>query len=206
MYVPAHFAPADEAAHELLAQQGAADLVTVGPDGLEATMLPFVYDRDRGVLQGHFARNNDHWRRVQGAQALVIARGPDAYVTPTWYASKSEHGRVVPTWNYVVVHVHGTLTVHDDTEWLAALVRRLTDHHEQQRPLPWSVDDAPERFVEGQLRAIVGVELAIQRIEAKFKLSQNRPSADIDGVIAGLRSVGDECSAAAVEAHRPGAR
>jgi transcriptional regulator len=206
MYTPTHFAPADEEVHELLAHHGAADLITVGPDGLEATTLPFVYDRDRGVLQGHFARNNDHWRHVDGQEALVIARGVDSYVTPTWYASKTEHGRVVPTWNYAVVHVHGTLTVHDDTDWLAALVRRLTDHHEQSRPVPWSVDDAPERFFEGQLRAIVGVELAIRRIEAKFKFSQNRPDADIDGVIAGLRSVGDERGASAVETHRPDAR
>ncbi|MDT5152692.1 MAG: transcriptional regulator [Mycobacterium sp.] len=206
MYVPTHFAPDDEAVHELLSHHGAADLVTAGPDGLEATMLPFFYDRERGTLQGHFARNNDHWRRVDGREALVIVRGPDAYVTPEWYASKAEHGRVVPTWNYVVAHVHGTVTIHDDPVWLADLVRRLTDHHEAGRPAPWSVDDAPERFVEGQLRAIVGLEVAIRRIDAKFKLSQNRPEADIDGVVAGLRSVGDERAAAAVQAHRPAPR
>jgi transcriptional regulator len=206
MYVPTHFAPDDEAVHELLSHHGAADLVTAGPDGLEATMLPFFYDRERGTLQGHFARNNDHWRRVDGREALVIVRGPDAYVTPEWYASKAEHGRVVPTWNYVVAHVHGTVTIHDDPVWLADLVRRLTDHHEAGRPAPWSVDDAPERFVEGQLRAIVGLEVAIRRIDAKFKLSPNRPEADIDGVVAGLRSVGDERAAAAVQAHRPAPR
>jgi transcriptional regulator len=206
MYVPTHFAPDDEAVHELLSHHGAADLVTAGRDGLEATMLPFIYDRERGTLQGHFARNNDHWRRVDGQEALVIVRGPDAYVTPEWYASKAEHGRVVPTWNYVVAHVHGTVTIHDDPVWLADLVRRLTDHHEAGRPAPWSVDDAPERFVEGQLRAIVGLEVAVRRIDAKFKLSQNRPEADIDGVVAGLRSVGDERAAAAVQAHRPAPR
>jgi transcriptional regulator len=206
MYVPTHFAPADEAVHELLAQPGAADLVTAGSDGLEATMLPFLYDRERGALLGHFARNNEHWQRIDGAQALVIVRGPDSYITPTWYASKAEHGRVVPTWNYVVAHVHGTVTIHDDTDWLADLVRRLTEHHERGRPEPWSVDDAPERFVAGQLRAIVGVEVAIQRIEAKFKLSQNRPDADIDGVVEGLRSVGDQRGASAVQDHRPDPR
>jgi transcriptional regulator len=206
VYVPQHFQPADEAVHELLAHHAAADLVTVGPAGLTATMLPFLYDRDRAILQGHFARNNEHWRHVDGRQALVIVRGPDAYVTPAWYASKAEHGRVVPTWNYEVIHVHGTVTVHDDTQWLATLVRRLTDQHESQRPVPWSVDDAPERFVAGQLKAIVGVEVAVERIEAKFKLSQNRPAADIDGVVAGLRSVGDERSASAVQAHRPDPR
>lgn len=203
MYIPTHFAPDDEAVHELLSQHGAADLVTAGPDGLESTMMPFFYDRERGTLAGHFARNNDHWRRVDGRDALVIVRGPDAYVSPTWYPSKAEHGRVVPTWNYVVAHVHGAVTIYDDPDWLAGLVRRLTDHHEAGRSAPWSVDDAPERYVQGQLRAIVGVEVAIRRIDAKFKLSQNRPEADIDGVVAGLRADGDERAAAAVEAHRP---
>jgi transcriptional regulator len=206
MYVPTHFAADDDAVDELLSRHGAADLVTVGPDGLEATMLPFLYDRENRTLQGHFARNNDHWRHADGREALVIVRGPDSYVTPNWYASKAEHGRVVPTWNYLVAHVHGTVRIHDDTTWLDDLVRRLTDHHERQRPTPWAVDDAPEAFIAGQLRAIVGVEVAISRIEAKFKLSQNRPAADVDGVIAGLRADGDERGAAAVEAHRPPAR
>lgn len=203
MYVPTHFAPDDDDVHELLSRNAAADLVTAGPDGLEATMLPFVYDRERRTLEGHFARNNDHWRHADGREALVIVRGPDSYVTPNWYASKAEHGRVVPTWNYVVAHVHGTVTVHDDVAWLDGLVRRLTDHHEGLRPNPWSVDDAPATFVAGQLRAIVGVEVAISRVEAKFKLSQNRPEADVDGVIEGLRADGDERGAAAVQAHRP---
>ncbi|MDT5297729.1 MAG: transcriptional regulator [Mycobacterium sp.] len=202
MYVPSHFAPDEAAVDELLARHGAADLITATPDGLRATMLPFVYDRERRTLLGHFARNNDHWRQPVLGEALVIVRGPDSYISPSWYASKVEHGRVVPTWNYVTAHVHGALTVHDDVEWLAALVRRLTDQHEAGRPAPWSVDDAPEKFVQGQLRAIVGVEIAISRIEGKFKLSQNRPDADIDGVIAGLAEVGDELGAAAVREHR----
>jgi transcriptional regulator len=203
VYVPAHFAPDDAAVRELLTHHGAADLVTAGPEGLEATMLPFLYEHDRGTLLGHVARNNDHWKRADGRPCLVIVRGPDAYISPSWYASKAEHGRVVPTWNYVTAHVHGTVTVHDDVAWLDDLVRRLTDRHEAGRAEPWSVDDAPERFVRGQLRAIVGVEVRIARVEAKFKLSQNRPAADVDGVVAGLRSVGDEDGAAAVEAHRP---
>jgi transcriptional regulator len=202
MYVPSHFAPDEAAVDELLARHGAADLITATPDGLRATMLPFVYDRERRTLLGHFARNNDHWRQPVLGEALVIVRGPDSYISPSWYASKVEHGRVVPTWNYVTAHVHGALTVHDDVEWLAALVRRLTDQHEAGRPAPWSVDDAPEKFVQGQLRAIVGVEIAISRIEGKFKLSQNRPDADIDGVIAGLAEVGDVWGAAAVREHR----
>jgi transcriptional regulator len=202
MYVPAHFAADDEAVQDLLAHHGAADLVTMTPDGLVATMLPFVYDRSRHVLLGHFARNNEHWRQTVIGEALVIMRGPDSYISPAWYASKREHGRVVPTWNYLTAHVQGTMTVHDDPAWVEDVVRRLSDHHEAGRAAPWSVDDAPEKFVAGQLRAIVGVEIAITRIEAKFKLSQNRPDADIDGVIDGLLADGDKTSAAAVARHR----
>jgi len=203
MYVPTHFAPADEAVHELLTNHGAADLITSTPDGLVATMLPFIYDRERGTLLGHVARNNEQWRQPVIGAALVIARGPDSYISPSWYASKAEHGRVVPTWNYLTAHVYGTLTVHDDPDWVAMVVRRLTQHHEAGRERPWSVDDAPEKFFRGQLRAIVGVKVTITRIEAKFKLSQNRPAADIDGVIDGLRESGELAGAAAVEQHRP---
>jgi transcriptional regulator len=203
VYVPTHFAPDDRDVQQLLTHHGAADLVTHGPEGLEATMLPFVHDRDRGTLLGHLARNNDHWTRADGCRALVIVRGPDSYVSPSWYASKAEHGRVVPTWNYVTAHVHGTVTVHDDVDWLEDVVRRLTDLHEAGRPAPWRVEDAPEKYFRGQLRAIVGVEVHIERVEAKFKLSQNRPAADIDGVVDGLYSVGDTRGAEAVAAHRP---
>jgi transcriptional regulator len=202
VYVPAQFAPDEDDVRRLLAHHGAADLITAGPDGLEATMLPLFHDHDRGALLGHFARNNDHWKRADGQRCLVIVRGPDSYISPSWYASKAEHGRVVPTWNYVTAHVHGTVTVHDDVDWLEGVVRRLTDAHEAARPTPWSVDDAPEKFFRGQLRAIVGVEVHIERIDAKFKLSQNRPGTDIDGVVTGLRSVGDTAGAEAVAAHR----
>jgi transcriptional regulator len=145
------------------------------------------------------ARNNPHHRTPPTGESLVIVRGPDAYVSPGWYASKAEHGRVVPTWNYVTAHVYGELVVHDDAGWLDDVVRRLTAKHEAALGGSWSVDDAPERFVAGQLRAIVGVEVRISRIEAKLKLSQNRPAADVTGVVAGLRERGDEASAAAVE-------
>ena len=114
MYVPAHFAPDDEAVRELLTGHGAADLITTTADGLAATMLPFIYDADGGTLRGHLARNNDQWRRPVLGEALVIVRGPDAYVSPSWYVTKAEHGRVVPTWNYVTAHVYGRLVVHDD--------------------------------------------------------------------------------------------
>ena len=211
MYIPAHFAVDDAAVRELLAGHGAADLITLTADGLLATMLPFAYEPAAGeqgarwgALYGHVARNNDQWRKPALGESLAIVRGPDAYVSPSWYAAKAEHGRVVPTWNYLTAHVYGRLVVHDDPAWVEDVVRRLTAKHEAARlhspdqAPEWSVDDAPRRFIEGQLRAIVGLELQITRIEAKAKLSQNRPAADIPGVVAGLAARGDERSAAAV--------
>jgi len=205
MYIPAHFAPGTALVDELLRNHGAADLVTVTEQGLAATMLPFIYVPDagqHGSLHGHLARNNDQWKLSAAGESLAIVRGPDAYISSGWYASKVEHGRVVPTWNYVTAHVYGRLVVHDDPVWTEDLVRRLTAKHEASRDHPWSVDDAPRAFIEGQLRAIVGIELEITRIEAKAKLSQNRPAADIEGVIAGLRERGDNESADAVELAR----
>ncbi len=205
--MPAHFAMDDAAVRDLLDHHGAADLVTVTSDGLVATLLPFVHDPtvgEHGVLLGHVARNNPQWRADVAGEALVIVRGPDAYVSPSWYAGKTEHGRVVPTWNYVTAHVYGRLVLHDDPAWVEALVRRLTAKHEGSRAHPWSVDDAPTRFLEGQLRAIVGVELLITRIEAKAKLSQNRPEADVAGVVAGLAADGHAEVARAVEHARRG--
>ena len=202
MYVPAHFAVDDAQVHELLAHHGAADLITLTDQGLLATMLPFVFDPGagpHGALLGHVARNNDQWRVPARGESLVIVRGADAYISPGWYQSKVEHGRVVPTWNYITAHVYGTLVVHDDPVWVEDLVRRLTTKHESGMAQPWSVDDAPAPFVAGQLRAIVGVELAISRIEAKAKLSQNRPEADVAGVVAGLRAQGSEQAARDVE-------
>jgi transcriptional regulator len=202
MYVPAHFAAPDDALDQLLAAPGAVDLVSSTADGLTATTLPMLHDPVAGTLTGHLARTNPQWRDTVG-DVLVIVRGPDAYVSPSWYASKAEHGRVVPTWDYVLAHVHGELVVHDDVAWLDQHVRRLTEAHEGARPQPWTVSDAPERFVAGQLRAIVGVEVRIGRVEAKWKLSQNRPGADIDGVLAGLTADGRPDVAAAVRAARP---
>jgi transcriptional regulator len=208
MYIPAHFAIDDDAVRQLLARHGAADLVTLTADGLVATMLPFIYEPaagEHGALYGHVARNNDQWRLPAQGESLAIIRGPDAYISPSWYATKAEHGRVVPTWNYVTAHVYGRLVVHDDPVWVEDIVRRLTAKHETARlaspsqPPAWSVDDAPRKFIEGQLRAIVGLELQITRIEAKAKLSQNRPVADIAGVEAGLSARGEDRSAAAVE-------
>jgi transcriptional regulator len=206
MYIPEHFAADERAVAELLANLGAADLITVTQEGPVATFLPLIYDPEvgeHGALLGHVARNNDQWRRPVIGEALVIAHGVDGYVTPSYYASKAEHGRVVPTWNYLTAHVYGSLIVHDDTAWLAAFVRRLTERHEAGREHPWSVDDAPAAYVEGQLRAIVGMELRISRIEAKAKLSQNRPAADIDGVAEGFERDGKPELGEAVRQARP---
>lgn len=202
MYVPSHFAADHDAIKELLSNAGAANLVTSTERGLLATLLPFVYDPDageHGALLGHVARNNDQWLQPALGESLVIIQRSDAYISPSWYPSKAEHGRVVPTWNYTTAHVYGRLVVHDDPAWVEAMVRRLTTLHEAASEQPWSVDDAPARFITGQLRAIVGVELLITRVEAKRKLSQNRSAADVDGVIAGLRSRGDLESAGDVE-------
>ncbi|MCE6999947.1 FMN-binding negative transcriptional regulator [Saccharothrix sp. S26] len=204
MYVPSHFAPDDHAVQELLRQHGAADLITATPQGLVATFLPFVHDEAAGVLRGHVARNNEQWRLPVTGEALVIVRGPDAYVSPSWYASKAEHGRVVPTWNYVTAHVYGPVVFHDDPDWVERVVRDLTAKHEAGREPAWDVDDAPETFIAGQLRAVVGVEVTVARVEAKWKLSQNRAAADVDGVVAGLRADGDDATADAVaRARRP---
>ena len=184
----AHRAP------RLIRTSGAAHLVSLTADGLVGSVLPLLLDQDRGpfgTLVGHLARGNHHWRDVTpGVESLAIFAGPDAYISPSWYATKRETGKVVPTWNYVAVHAYGELVVHDDPVWLDGLVRRLTDHHEGRRDEPWSVDDAPADFVRAQLRAIVGIELPITRLEGKRKLSQNRPAADVAGAVAGLAAGG----------------
>jgi transcriptional regulator len=193
MYVPEFFKPDPAAVRELLLNHGAVDLITTTPDGLRATMLPMIYVEpdsngdaaSLGLLRGHVARKNDHWRQPVIGDALAIVRGPDAYITPTWYAAKREHGRVVPTWNYITAHVYGELVVHDDPDWVERNVRDLTRKHESLRDPSWAVDDAPPEFIAGQLRAIVGIELRISRVDAKFKLSQNRSEEDVAGVIDG---------------------
>jgi transcriptional regulator len=193
VYVPQSFAMDDDAVQGLLREHGAGDLVTATARGLVATMLPFIHDPDRGphgALLGHVARNNDHWRHASVGEALVILRGPDAYISPQWYASKREHGRVVPTWNYSAVHLTGRVTVRDDEAWVRDIVERLTDRHEEHRANRWSVEDAPDGYIDKQLRAIVGIELLVERVEAKAKLSQNRSDEDRTGVVEGLEETG----------------
>src|SRR3954454_15745723 len=157
---------------------GSAQLVTVGPDGYPAaTLLPVIWDGDRLVL--HIARANEHWKAMEpGSPALAVVTGPEAYVSPAWYRSKAEHGRVVPTWNYSAVHFTGRVETHHDSGWLLDAVTQLPDLHERHRERPWSVADAPETYIDKQLRAIVGIEMAIDKVEGKAKLSQNRSEED----------------------------
>ena len=201
MYLPRHFAidDLDEVA-AFVHRAAAADLVTVGTDGRpQSSLVPVLWERvdvdlaagRGGRLVAHVAAMNEQWQHVvDGQRVLAIVHGPQAYVSPSWYAAKAEHGRVVPTWNYSAVHLSGTLElVHDDDAKLD-IVRRLTDRHELDRPDPWSVDDAPAAYVAGQLRAIVGLVIAVDSVEAKAKLSQNRSVADREGVVAGLLAEG----------------
>jgi transcriptional regulator len=194
MYVPASFAASAEQLGRLLSAPGLVELVTPGPGGLVATPLPMLHlptEDGPDTLQGHVARNNPHWRAAGAAtgESLAIVRGPDAYVSPSWYPSKAEHGRVVPTWNYLTVHLYGRLVVHESTDWLRDLVTRLTAVHEVGVGSSWQPSDAPSAYLEGQLRAIVGLELVVSRVEAKAKLSQNRSVADQSSVAEALGSL-----------------
>ncbi len=167
-----------------------AVLVTQASEGFRTTILPMLFDAegDGGWLRGHIARGNPQWRSIEAedAAAIAIFNAADAYVTPSWYPEKQRTGRVVPTWNYTTLVAHGMLTTRHEPEWLLAHVRRLVDRHEALRTQPWSIDDAPDDYISTQARAIVGIELRIERIEAKRKLSQNRSADDIAGVIEGL--------------------
>ncbi|HEY0928621.1 MAG TPA: FMN-binding negative transcriptional regulator [Gemmatimonas sp.] len=198
MYIPASYRETDRAVLlDFLAAHPLGVLVSTtsgGDRGLYATHLPLHVDRERGVLQGHLARANPHVGHLEslaaGERVLVVFNGVDAYITPSWYPAKQEHGKVVPTWNFSAVHVHGAVTLHHDPAFLAAHLRHLTDAHESAQPKPWAVDDAPAEFITQQMRAIVGLEIAIDVLEGKFKMSQNRSHADIDGVITGLGESG----------------
>jgi transcriptional regulator len=191
MHRPHPFAVSDDAEIVLMLERAPlACLVTHGPQGLFATHLPMLADLERGVLAGHLARGNPHRALAGEAEALAVFAGPNAYVSPGWYPSKAEHGRVVPTWNYEAVHVHGRLSWRDEPDWLRANVAALSARFEAGRDAPWSIEDAPDAFIAGLVNGIVGVELTITRIEAKAKLSQNRSEADRAGVIAGLNASG----------------
>jgi transcriptional regulator len=186
MYIPRKFALSDDETAAALAEAGFALLVTHDPAGMMVTPLPMLYDESRHSLVGHVARPNPHWRAT-GGESVAIFAGPQTYISPSFYETKAETGKVVPTWNYEVLNVYGRLVAHDDPEWVLALVTMLTNRHESGRDAPWQVTDAPETFTRSQLRAIVGVELVIDRVEGKAKMSQNQPDRNRTGVVAGLK-------------------
>lgn len=201
MYVPPAFREdRPQAIHALIEAHPLALLVSTGEDGPTANPVPMLLDPSAGVLRCHLARANGQIGELRAAQAagrevLAVFQGPQAYISPGWYASKAEHGRVVPTWNYLIVQVRGVPRVIDDADWLRGQVGALTDRHEAGLADPWSVGDAPDGFVAAQLRGIVGLELPLTRVTGKWKASQNRPAADRAGVIAGLEAAGDAMAA-----------
>ena len=191
MYVPRFNIMQDaEQIRGLVSTVGSAELVTVGVDGYPtATLLPVIWVGERLIF--HMARANPQWTTIEaGSHALAIVTGAQAYISPSWYPSKAEHGRAVPTWNYSAVHFTGLVQTHQDADWLRDAVTRLTDLHERHRERPWSVTDAPAPYIDKQLRAIVGIEMTIEKVEAKAKLSQNRSAEDRRGVIEGLHREG----------------
>jgi transcriptional regulator len=192
MYNPASFAETRvDVLHAFIRAHPLGVLVTNGPDGPEATHLPLFLDAPAGLLRCHMARANPHWQRLQsGARVLAIFSGADHYITPNWYLSKREHGKVVPTWNYATVHASGAARLIEDAPSLLRHLNELTDSHEAGFTERWSVADAPPDYIEGMAKAIVGIEIAVDRLEGKWKVSQNRPAADQESVIAGLEALG----------------
>ncbi len=184
MYQPPHFRETRlDVLHDLIRSEPLGLLVTNGPDGPIANPLPFLLDADtpNGTLRAHCARANPVWREIQAnpdLPVLVVFQGPQAYVTPSWYATKQETGKVVPTWNYVIVQARGRAAVFEDADWLSTQIRDLTERHEAAREEPWAVDDAPPEFVAAQVRGIVGIRIEIIALEGKWKVSQNRPAED----------------------------
>ena len=197
MYRPEAFDEPDVAKlHQLIQSQPLAAVVTLNGDCLEASHVPLVLypgEGEFGTLRGHLARANTQWRSVSSdVEALCIFSGPDAYISPSWYPSKQDTGKVVPTWNYVTVHDYGQIQIQKDRDWLLRNVNAITDQQEGKRQAPWRVSDAPVRFTETMLRGIVGIEIEITRLEGKWKVSQNRPAADRVGVIEGLKGGGPD--------------
>jgi transcriptional regulator len=205
MYVPSHFEEnRPEVLHRLIGQHPLGMLVTLGPDGLNANHIPFELDPEPspfGTLHAHVARSNPVWREFStDVDALVVFQGAQAYISPAWYATKQKDGKVVPTYNYMVVHAYGAMRVIDDPAWVRSLVERLTDRHEAGRAAPWKVADAPRDYTDKLLSAIVGIEIPISKLVGKWKVSQNQPQANRDGVVNGLREIGDDNAAAMARA------
>lgn len=195
-----------EVLHTLIAAHPLATLVTLTADGLEANHIPLLIDPQPapyGTLRGHVARNNPMWRTFKSdTEVLAIFQGPHGYITPSWYPSKAQNGKVVPTWNYATVHAYGPLKIFEDAEWLRALVTRMTESQESKRARPWQVSDAPADYIDTMLKAIVGIEIPLRRLHGKWKMSQNRVPQDKAGVIQGLEAQGDASSQAILEALR----
>lgn len=203
MYIPSHFAEERlEVLQQLIQAHPLGTLVTLEQDGMNANHLPFEIaapsaDASFGTLRAHIARSNPLWKNLDNTkEALVVFQGPQAYITPSWYEEKKLSGKVVPTFNYAVVHAHGSLRVVDDAQWLLNLLHRLTDQHEGKRASPWQVSDAPEDYLQKMLTAIIGIEIPLTRLSGKWKVSQNRPQQDRLNIAAGLREDGDQTKAA----------
>ncbi len=208
MYIPQHFnEDRIDVLHAAIRGCGLATLVSMTPDGLIASHVPLLLDPNPapyGTLIGHFARPNPHARVTDpNVQTLAIFQGPDGYITPSWYPTKQENGKVVPTWNYSAIHAYGTLEIFDDRDRLLDIVTRLTDRHEASFAKPWAVSDAPADYVQGMLKGILGIALPIARLEGKVKMSQNRPPADRAGVIQGLQNIDRPDLADRIDAPRP---
>jgi transcriptional regulator len=197
MYQPLHFQDHDTANHhDLIRACPLGLLISAGGGGLMANPIPFVLDGQANVLRCHLARPNGQWKEfLEPQEVLVVFRGTDHYIHPGWYPSKRENGKVVPTWNYAMVQVHGQARVMDDPVWLGRQIRDLTVMMEGGMPAPWAVDDAPEAFINAQIRGIVGVEIAITAMHGKWKTSQNRSQADAQGVVEGLNAIETEQAA-----------
>ena len=203
MYTPAHFRVTDPAVlHRIIGEHPLGILVTPSGAGVDANHIPFEFDPSAGpagLLTGHVARANPVWQECAGgADVLVIFRGNESYISPNWYPSKHETHRLVPTWNYEVVHAHGRLTVRDDERFIRGVVARLTRTHEAQEARPWKMGDSPADYIDGRVRAIVGIEIAITRLEGKSKLSQNREARDVQGAVQTLRERGQAALAQAM--------
>ena len=198
MYLPAHFEQTDvQALHALMLERPLATLVTL-QDGLPAAdLVPLEFDAATQTLRGHVARANPLWQSANGQPVLAVFSGPQAYITPSWFATKAATHKVVPTWNYTVVQARGRLRAIEDAPWLYDLVTRLTAHHEAPRAAPWAVSDAPIDYVQQMLRGIVGIEIAVHALVGKWKVSQNRSEADRQGVAAGLQQGSAEAQAMA---------
>ena len=200
MYVPTHFKQDDtRALLGIIREYGFGLLILADEQGIEANHVPFHLlesDDSLGLLQCHLARGNPAWQRLgEGAKVMVVFQGPDAYVSPSWYPSKAEHGRVVPTWNYLAVHAEGTARVVDNGAWLGQHLRALARQHEAGREQPWAVDDAPPDYFDKLIRGIVGIEIQLQRLTGKLKASQNQPEPNRAGVMAGLAAEGQDAMA-----------